>query len=81
MNRIANRLKPIMKVVLRAAAGGGTVALLLAAVLAVGPRPAAATQAFTKETGLPCGQCHVGPTGGKLTPFGEKFKANGFQVK
>jgi hypothetical protein len=28
-------------------------------------------------TGKECGQCHVSVTGGgKLTPFGEKFKAN-----
>jgi hypothetical protein len=40
--------------------------------------PAAATAQFAKETGKACGDCHTNPAGGgALTPFGEKFKANG----
>ena len=41
-------------------------------------RPAEATTKFAAQTGKPCTQCHQKPTGGTaLTPFGEKFKANG----
>ena len=41
-------------------------------------RPAEATAQFATETGKVCGQCHESTTGGgKLTPFGEAFKANG----
>jgi hypothetical protein len=41
-------------------------------------QPANATPAFATATGKPCGQCHVNPAGGgKLKPFGEKFKENG----
>jgi hypothetical protein len=39
---------------------------------------AAATAQFAKDTGKSCGACHSNPSGGgALTPFGEKFKANG----
>jgi hypothetical protein len=42
------------------------------------PRPAAATAQFATQTGKACGDCHESATGGgKLTPFGEAFKANG----
>ena len=51
----------------------------MAAVMA--PRPAAAKPEFAAKTGLPCGQCHVSQTGGgQLKPFGEKYKANGYNV-
>ena len=42
-------------------------------------RPAAATPQFAQQTGVSCAQCHQRPDGadGKLTPFGESFKANG----
>jgi hypothetical protein len=40
--------------------------------------PANATAAFATQTGKACGQCHENAAGGgKLTPFGEAFKANG----
>ncbi len=49
----------------------GTTALILS-------RPAAATPQFATETGKACGQCHENAAGGgKLTAFGEAFKANG----
>jgi hypothetical protein len=56
-----------------------TVALFIVGAMSLGvSRPAAATQAFASETGKECGQCHVSAKGGgALTPFGEKFKANG----
>jgi hypothetical protein len=41
-------------------------------------RPALATPQFAKETGKSCTDCHTSASGGgALTPFGEKFKANG----
>jgi hypothetical protein len=41
-------------------------------------QPAAATVQFAKDTGKACGDCHTNAAGGgPLTPFGEKFKANG----
>jgi hypothetical protein len=41
-------------------------------------RPASATPAFATQTGKACGQCHESAKGGgKLTPLGEAFKANG----
>ena len=43
--------------------------------------PANAKIEFSGQTGKPCGQCHENPAGGgKLKPFGEKFKENGFKV-
>jgi hypothetical protein len=45
------------------------------------PRLADAKPEFAAQTGLPCGQCHVTQTGGgKLKPFGEAYKANGYKV-
>jgi len=60
-----------------ACGAGGT--LLTAAVIALAiSRPAAATVQFATDTGKACGDCHVSKSGGgKLTEFGEKFKANG----
>jgi hypothetical protein len=44
--------------------------------------PAVAKPEFAAKTGLPCGQCHISQTGaGPLKPFGEAFKANGYEVK
>src|ERR1043165_3302371 len=66
--------------------GAGTCILaltsLLAGIVLLAPRDAAAKPEFSSQTGLPCGQCHSNPAGGgKLKAFGEKFKANGFKVK
>ena len=63
--------------------GGGSVAAILigVAVSFTPVRPASATQQFTKDTGKPCAACHESPMGGgKLTPYGERFKANGNKV-
>jgi hypothetical protein len=44
-------------------------------------RPAAATTTFAAQTGKPCAQCHQHPTGGPaLTPYGEKYRANGNEL-
>jgi hypothetical protein len=64
------------------AAGVATALLVgMTAVLSVST-PASAKPEFAAQTGMPCGQCHANPAGGgKLKPFGEKFKENGFKVK
>jgi len=49
--------------------------------LIVAPTQVAAMPAYARQTGLPCGQCHENPAGGrKLKPFGEKFRENGNQM-
>ena len=62
--------------------GAAALAIAGAAILAVSaPQPAAAKPEFAAKTGLPCGQCHVSATGGgPLKPFGEAYKANGYNV-
>ena len=56
--------------------------LVTGTIIFAGTRVAQAKPEFAAQTGLPCGQCHVNPAGGgKLKPFGEKFKENGFKVK
>jgi hypothetical protein len=52
--------------------------VMAAATLLLVSRPVIATPQFAKETGKSCGDCHTNSAGGgALTPFGEKFKANG----
>jgi hypothetical protein len=71
----------IRSVALMAAAAGAT-ALVGATFALLAPSPANAKPEFAAQTGLPCGQCHVNPGGGgKLKPFGEQFKANGYKLK
>ena len=63
-------------------AGIGTALLLGVTAALTVSTPASAKPEFAAQTGLPCGQCHSNPAGGgKLKPFGEKFKENGFKVK
>jgi mono/diheme cytochrome c family protein len=62
------------------ALASAAVALVVVAVATslVVIQPAAATAQFAKDTGKSCGDCHTNAQGGgPLTPFGEKFKANG----
>ena len=49
--------------------------LLVAAVVTLGTREAAANPKFAQETGKPCGFCHAAPPA--LNDQGKKFKANG----
>ncbi len=58
---------------------GTAAAILIVGTLSVSvSRPANATPQFAASSGKPCGQCHQNPAGGgKLKPFGEKFKENG----
>jgi len=59
--------------------GTGAVAVVLVGALSVlAARPVLATAQFAKDTGKSCGACHTAAAGGgPLTPFGEKFHANG----
>jgi len=60
--------------------GATSAAIVIAGAMSmIGSRPAAATPQFAQQTGVPCAQCHQRPDGadGKLTPFGDSFKANG----
>jgi hypothetical protein len=44
-------------------------------------QPVEATEKYAAQTGRPCAQCHVYPTGdARLTPYGQAFVANGFRV-
>ncbi len=53
-------------------------AFALAAALAFGTGQAQATPAFATQTKQGCPACHVMPPNkDKLTPTGQKFKANG----
>jgi hypothetical protein len=64
-----------------AAATATAILLGMTAALTVSTT-ASAKPEFAAQTGLPCGQCHANPAGGgKLKPFGEKYKENGFKVK
>ena len=60
-------------------AGGLAAAVLIAAAaITVSPQQARATAAYAKETGQPCGKCHVNPAGGgPNTAFGKEFAAEG----
>ena len=55
--------------------GVAAVAIVLASAVALSPREAKATPVFAKDTGKPCGFCHVKPP--ELNAQGKAFKANG----
>jgi hypothetical protein len=68
------KAKIIALVAAGALIGGATMILL--------PQSANAKPEFSAQTNKPCGTCHQNPGGGgKLKPFGEAFKANGFKLK
>lgn len=64
-----------MKTILCGAAGVAVAALIAGAAVTLSPSQAQATAAYAKETGKPCGACHVNPAGGgKLTAAGLAFQ-------
>jgi hypothetical protein len=68
--------------VVTATALAGLAAVALVATIALAPRVSQATPQHAAETKLACTQCHTDPAGGKdkLTPFGKKFKDDGFKL-
>jgi mono/diheme cytochrome c family protein len=63
---------------LAAICGAAAILVLAGAGALLGSRPAIATAQFAAETGKSCADCHTSAAGGgPLTPYGEKFKANG----
>ena len=62
-------------------AGLSTAAFLAGTACLIISLPAKATPSFAADTGKACGQCHESASGaGKLTSFGEAFKANGYKL-
>ena len=51
------------------------------ALLPLVGRPALALPAFAEQTGQTCSTCHVGAFGPQLTPFGRRFKINGYTLR
>lgn len=66
----------------RALPGGaafvGAALLAILCGLAFGARPAAALPLYARQTGLPCASCHTAFL--ELTPFGRRFKLNGYTL-
>jgi hypothetical protein len=55
--------------------------LMVGSAISLAPRPANALPAYSQQTGLACGRCHVNPAGGgPNTAFGKAFAANGHKV-
>lgn len=52
--------------------------LLVALLLTIAPRQAAAIPAFARQTGQPCASCHTAFP--ELTPFGRMFKLGGYTL-
>jgi len=76
------KMKAREKTVLVLVGGAAAGILTAAAVTLMSSGSAAAKPEFSASTGRPCGVCHVNPGGsGKLKPYGERFKANGFKLK
>src|SRR6201984_2595170 len=53
-------------------------ALLLLFIALIDSSPARAIPAFARKYGMPCSSCHHASP--KLSPFGQQFKDNGFQM-
>jgi len=64
----------------RAARGRLAVAALLALAATAGllPMTAHAVPSYARQTGSECAACHVGGFGPQLTPYGVRFKINGY---
>jgi hypothetical protein len=76
--RLSERSGVTMTAILLATTGLAVAAFVALAVFTVTSGPAEATPQFAQQTKMPCGQCHSNPGGGgKLKPFGQKFKEKG----
>jgi hypothetical protein len=55
------------------------IALPLALVIVcIAPQAAMALPSYSRQTGVPCAQCHTAGFGPQLTPYGRAFKLNGY---
>jgi hypothetical protein len=52
--------------------------ILLGSLFTLTSTPAHAVPSYARQTGAPCSQCHITSFGPALTPFGMKFKLNGY---
>jgi len=76
--KTSRRSSVTMTAILLATTGSMVAAFVALAFVTVTSRPAEANPQFAQQTKLPCGQCHANPGGGgKLKPFGQKFKEKG----
>ena len=74
--------RALITTLLCGAAGIAATVLLAGAAAMVVPNQAQALPAYAAQTGLPCGRCHVNPSGGgPNTAFGKAFAANGHKLK
>lgn len=77
-----NHKAGLIMTVLYGAAGIAATVFLAGAAVTFAPRQAQALPAYAQQTGLPCGRCHVNPSGGgPNTAFGKAFAANGHKLK
>jgi hypothetical protein len=61
--------------------GAAAAMLVMIGAIAISSRQANATPAYSQQTGVACGRCHVNPAGGgPNTAFGKAFVANGHKV-
>jgi hypothetical protein len=51
---------------------------LVLAAISMTPRLAMALPSYSRQTGVPCAQCHSAGFGPELTTFGRQFKLNGY---
>src|SRR5690349_17298231 len=55
--------------------------LLAVAFLVCASSAANAVPSFAEQTGQRCSACHVGGLGPQLTPFGRRFKLEGYSMR
>jgi hypothetical protein len=55
-----------------------TLALLCLGMLSLASGPVRAIPAYARQTGSACADCHAGSYGPQLTPYGMRFKLNGY---
>jgi hypothetical protein len=78
MRKVSNGSNRAVPMILTGAFALAAALLIAGTTLTLAPGQAQATPEFTKQTGKPCGFCHVNPGGGgKLKPEGESFKKKG----
>ena len=54
--------------------------LLLLGMMLFAARVVHAMPSFSRQTGMPCAQCHINSFGPKLNSFGRNFKLTGYTL-